>query len=410
MHVGDTRRRMTRWEVAAVVSAVVGVMAPSFVSTEWFDSAWSSLPAGLLVIGAAVAVVAGIRFPRRAAAAAIAIFAVGCAVDGAAVSYLIAVLVTLFSVATQTDRRSSILMGIAAAATAAPSMYFLLEGDWNDLRAVLQVGAFIGFAVAAGDATRSRRAVIESLEERTRRAEESADSEARRRVAEERVRIARDLHDVMAHQIAIINLHASVASGAVRNGSAGAESSLATIRDAARTVLTEIGSLLTVLRAGDEQTSTHPAPGMGEIDDLVREFTASGLSLRVRNSGERMPLSAASDVVAYRVIQEALTNAQKHGNGSSALLDLEWRPDGVEVTVTNGVRVPSRRSAGTGAERPARGHGLVGVRERVQSIGGTSEVRSGPGPVHRFEAWIPSALSAGDHPEASGSTWREGDR
>ena len=267
---------------------------------------------------------------------------------------------------------------------------------------MLQLAAFVGFATAAGDANRSHAAYIHGITERARRAEETKEAEALRRVAEERLRIARDLHDLLAHQIAVINLHSSVASQALPERPADAEKSLATIREAARTVLGEIGSLLSVLRAtdaGGTGLSTAPVSGLADLETLLIDFERSGLIVEHRVAGAARPLPGAVDMVAYRVVQEALTNAHKHGADHSALLHLDYQPDGIEVTVTNTVTAqPRPGSAAAETAAAAAGHGLLGARERVGSVGGRLTAARGPGPVFRFTAWLPTA--AADAPPA----------
>ena len=392
--------RPRRWVVPA--ATVLLVLGSSAASARPVGSAWGGFVPVVLLVAAVAAVAAAGRLPRSAAAVATAVFAIGCAVVGLVVPYYIALLVTLFSVALRTDRRTAIISGVLAVLVTAPAAVLLLPAEWSGERASVQLVAFIGFAVAAGDATRSRRTEIASLRERTRRAEETAEARAQQRVAEERVRIARDLHDAMAHQIAVINLHASVASQTKRHGG-DPEPSLATIRQAARTVLGEMGSLLTVLRAGDAEPPVVPVPSVDMIGELVEQFQVSGLRTEVRQTGQWTPLSEHSSMVAYRVVQEALTNAQKHGSTTSALLELDWTDGGLNVTVINPV---NPGGSGRAAES---GYGLVGVRERLHTIGGTFSSRRGPGLVHRFTARIPTgdtlpperqvALSSTDGPQ-----------
>ena len=239
------------------------------------------------------------------------------------------------------------------------------------------------------------------MTERARRAEESKESEARRRVAEERLVIARDLHDVVAHQIAVINMNANVASQILAaNPEHEAEQSLATIRQASRTVLADIANLLTMLRltnAGDSEQLANPL-GLAQLDALAAEFERNGLHLDLRIFGDPVPLPASTDVAAYRVVQEGLTNAHKHGADSSALLQLEYRVEALEITITNTTRSAAHQA---GAPRP--GHGLTGMQERVAAVAGTVVASYGPGPVHRLTATLPcqpvTAAATGDHEE-----------
>lgn len=216
---------------------------------------------------------------------------------------------------------------------------------------------------ALGDAIRTQRAHLAALTERAERAERTREALARQRVAEDRLAVARDLHDVVAHQIAVINLHAGVASSALRTRPDDAESSLVVVRRAARTVLSEIGDLLATLRDPDA-VDTGPV-GLTQLDEVVRSFAADGLDVTVRTDGQRVELPSTVDLTALRVVQEALANAHKHGSEHRAHLLLEYLPDILRVSVTNPVDPASTGSAvGTG-------QGLLGMAERVASVRGT---------------------------------------
>lgn len=304
---------------------------------------------------------------------------------------LIAVAITAFSVA-DLSRRTVAVGSVAAAATV---VFFVaavpLDGDLLDPRALQLVmlvvlGGTLGDAARSRrDAARSRREALAAATERAERAERDRDDEARRRVVEERVRIARDLHDVVAHQIAVISLSAGVASSAMGTRPERAREALTTIRSAARTVLTDIGGLMALLRADDpdELRDLHPQAGLAQLDELLDSFADVGLEVELRRDhdardggaprrdhdpGDRPAavLSPAGDHVAYLALQEGLTNAHKHGAGERAVVDVRSRDGAVHLTVSNAVR-PDR------TERSSDGHGLRGVRERVASVRGHVE-------------------------------------
>lgn len=249
----------------------------------------------------------------------------------------------------------------------------LLAGE-----AAPQHGLAVLFAGALGDAIRSQRAHVATLRERAERAERTREAVARQRVAEDRLTIARDLHDVVAHQIAVINLHAGVASSALPDRPADADASLRVIRRASRTVLTEIGDLLAALR--DPGAAEGPA-GLAQLDDVVREFASSGLDVTVRTDGEPRALPAAVDVAALRVVQEALANAHKHGAEHRAHLLVERLPRTLRLTVTNPV-APGL----AGSVAPGNRQGLIGMGERVESVRGT--LAHGPDGIG---AWVLTA-------------------
>lgn len=232
---------------------------------------------------------------------------------------------------------------------------------------VVLLGGAIGHAIHA-----QRQHVAEILG-RAQRAERTREALARQRVAEDRLAIARDLHDVVAHQIAVINLHAGVASSALRTRPEDAAASLTIVRDSARTVLSEIGDLMTALR--DPDPAKTPLPGLAQLDDLVRDVASHGLDVTRRTVGTPRELPAAVDVTAFRVAQEALANAHKHGGEHRAHVLVEYRIEALRITVTNPLPGNGDRAAKTPGEEtaPAVGtsNGLVGMRERVDSVRGS---------------------------------------
>ncbi|MBW9120489.1 sensor histidine kinase [Microbacterium trichothecenolyticum] len=324
------------------------------------------------------------RWPLGVLVVLLVLFGVTAVAGTLSPGIAIAIGVATFRIALHSSRRRAFLIG--ACATAAIMLLALLAsiGSIVDPR-VLQFGLIVAFGTAAGDGARSRRAYIAAITERAERAVQTREAEASRRVSEERLRIARDLHDTVAHQIAVISLNAGVASSAIDTRPDRAKESLQTIRSAARTVLGEIGDLLTMLRA-EGPDGSHPSPqaGLGQLDELVAQFAASGLDVRTRIEGDLDRVTGAVDVVAYRVIQEALTNAHKHGAQHRAHVLIRTDGDEVVVTVTNPLS--------TGAlDRPAEqgsGLGLIGLRERVASVRGA--VSAGPAPAgFKVEARLP---------------------
>jgi signal transduction histidine kinase len=297
-------------------------------------------------------------------------------------SALIGIAMSAFAVL---DRRGR-LVGIAAVGTAMVIVFFSnalpLDGDLLDARA-LQFVFLIALAGAMGDATRSRREFVSAMTERAERAEQGRDAEARRRVAEERVRIARDLHDVVAHQISVISLNAGAASSALETRPDRAREALSTIRRSSRTVLADIGGLMALLRSDDpdDLRDLHPQVGLSGLDDLVTQFREAGLDVELQDDPDRPALSPASDHVASLVILEGLTNAHKHGADGSALVRLRTEDGSLRLVVVNQAAAPSRASDGGG-------HGLRGLRERVVAVRGTVETGRNGGEF-RLDVRIP---------------------
>lgn len=252
-----------------------------------------------------------------------------------------------------------------------------LEGGTVTPQPVLVV--FLGGAL--GHAIHAQRQHVADLTVRAERAERTREAVARQRVAEDRLSIARDLHDVVAHQIAVINLHAGVASSALRTRPEDAAHSLGIVRESARTVLHEIGDLMAALR--DPDAAEVGPLGLAQLGDVVRDMAVHGLDVTVRTDGTPRELPAAVDLTAFRVVQEALTNAHKHGTEQRAHVLVEYRTRALRLTVTN--PVPVDRPAQRGDREAAvlgTSNGLTGMRERVESVRGI--LSYGPDDVGRW--------------------------
>jgi len=278
-------------------------------------------------------------------------------------STLMALAIAAYAV---TDRLSRTTALIAVAATVVivfTTNTLVLGGEPFDSRA-MQFLAFIVVGAALGAAARSRREYTTMMSERVERAERSREDEARRRVAEERVSIARDLHDLVAHQISVISLNAGVASAAVETSPERAREALGTIRSASRAVLSDIGALLALLRSDDpgELRTLRPQSGLADRAALFDRFRTSGLSVRVTGDGELPALTPAADLAAHLVLLEGLTNAVKHGDGSRAAVEFAEPTGSLHITITN--------PASGETDDTRSGHGLRGLGERVAAAGG----------------------------------------
>jgi signal transduction histidine kinase len=221
-----------------------------------------------------------------------------------------------------------------------------------------------GGAWVIGDRIRLRRERMAALAERARRAEQDAEREGRLAVAEERMRIARDLHDSAGHAINVILVQAGAARLHAEQDPERARAALSTIEDVARETVTEIDRLVGSLRedgAPADAEHVDPPLTLAAVAALVDRHRANGLEVELGVEGQQRPLPRAVDLAAYRILQEALTNAAKHG-GAEARVEITYGPRALTLAVTN----PSGR---TGADEPA-GHGLVGMRERALLLGG----------------------------------------
>ncbi|WP_343234302.1 sensor histidine kinase [Microbacterium salsuginis] len=377
-------RRVLRWTGDAL--AVFLVVSSAFLHGPQQAPRSASVVAVIAVVAAALLLLLRRRWPIPVLAGCVALYGLAAVTGTVAPGIILAVAIAMFGLANRSTRRVTIL---AAAITAGAVFLLSVLGavvSASDPRMV-QFTLAVAFAAAAGDATRSRREYIVAVTERAERAEQTREAEARRRVSEERLRIARDLHDTVAHQIAVISLNAGVASSSLESPER-AQEALSTIRSASRTVLREIGDLLALLRAEDPDAETMTPPsGLGRLDDLVEQFARSGLAVHLRVEGDPGRVSGAVDLVAYHVIQEGLTNALKHGTDQRAHVLVEVADEHVTVVVTNPT-VPSAGRAevgGTGA-----GHGLIGLRERVASVRGVVETGTTAG-GYRLAATLPLA-------------------
>ncbi|MEU0957472.1 sensor histidine kinase [Streptomyces niveus] len=291
--------------------------------------------------------------------------------------------IALYTVASRTDRPTTWRVGLVTMATLTLAAMLSGPTPWY-AQENLGIFAWTGMAGAAGDAVRSRRAFIDAIRERAERAERTREEEARRRVAEERLRIARDLHDVVAHHIALVNVQAGVASHVMDKRPDQAKEALAHVREASRSALNELRATVGLLRqSGDPAAPTEPAPGLALLDELVGTFRHAGLPVDVARGDPDSRLPAAVDLAAYRIIQEALTNVRKHaGPGAKAEVSVVRVGPTVEVTVLD-------NGTGTGEPADGSGHGLLGMRERVTALGGTLTAGPRYGGGFRTQAILP---------------------
>jgi signal transduction histidine kinase len=320
--------------------------------------------------------------------------------DDGQVVLQVATFLALYTVASTSSRRTAWTAGAAVAGVlfvtaviATPGPQITSPGPGFDGEN-LELIAWAGVATAVGDAVRSRRAYLiarqeraAALEERAERAERALEEEARRQVVEERLRIARELHDVVAHHIAVINVQAGVATHLVRDDPDGAEAALAHVRRGANLVLDELSGILSVMRRPDDPTtSIDPLPTLDQLDDLIADFSGVGLEVEWQTSGTRQPVAPAVALAAYRIVQESLTNVHRHGRSPHACLRVDYTPDTLSVEVLNDVaedRPTTRR----------RGNGIIGMRERAAAAGGTLDV--GPTADGRFRVYATLPVTGG---------------
>ena len=242
----------------------------------------------------------------------------------------------------------------------------------------------VAVVVFAGIAVANRRAYVDSIRDR-------AEQDARRRLDEERLRIARELHDVVAHTMATINVQAGVAAHVLPTRPEAAAESLQAIKTASKEGLRELRAILNVLRQADDADPTQPAPGTAQLEDLIAGARRAGLETTLTVTGDPVPLPAAVDLAAYRIIQESLTNTIRHAGPATAAVALGYASHELHIDVTDTGRGQAV-IAGNGD-----GHGLAGMRERAAAVGGT--VEAGPGPAGGFR--VAARLPLADTPAAA---------
>ncbi|MDQ7807584.1 histidine kinase [Amycolatopsis sp. A133] len=295
--------------------------------------------------------------------------------------FLVPVMVATYTVAARTDRWTTLRSAVPVVLLLVVGIVLVLPPTSDATQEGVAKFALVGMAGAVGEAVRSRRAYIKAVEDRAIRAERTREEEARRRVAEERLHIARELHDIVAHHIAVITVQAAAAEQLVGDRPEAARAALTHVRRSGRAVLDELRGLLGVLRRPDDPVSpTEPAPGVAQFSSLVELFRASGLDLKWTSAGESRPLPETVDLVAYRVVQEALTNAHRHGTGT-AHLSVTYTTSALVLEVVNAVR--------TGGRVPGTGLGLVGMSERTGAVGGTVRAGAGGGGLFRVHVSLP---------------------
>ncbi|MFF4584421.1 sensor histidine kinase [Streptomyces sp. NPDC001388] len=377
-------------DAALAAGVLLCMLAGSFVdphsghSVSWSVRTPDPLSLLLMTLGA-VALVFRRSAPMTVLAVTGTLSVVECVTGDPRAPVAMAAVVALFTVAATTDRPTTLRAGLltmtaltSAAMLAGPLPWYAQEN--------LGILAWTGIGATAGDAVRSRRAVVQAIRDRAERAERTREEEARRRVAEERLRIARDLHDVVAHHIALVNVQAGVAAHVMDKRPDQAKEALAHVREASRSALNELRATVGLLRqSGDPEAPTEPAPGLDRLDELAGTFRSAGLQVEVARCDQDTALPAAVDLAAYRVVQEALTNVQKHaGPDAKAEVSVVRVGPHVEITVLDDGRPATEETPVTGG-----GHGLLGMRERVTALRGTLTTGPRYGGGFRVHAILP---------------------
>jgi signal transduction histidine kinase len=379
--------------VDSLLAAILGLISIGSLLTR--------SPAAVLVV---LFMIVPVAFRRRAPVAAFVVAVIaggwqvlglgaagataGAGAHGGPLPSDVALLVLLYTVAAYRPRRLSIpaLLICLGGSLVAVLIWVPVPGG-APLAERLFVAGFLfgGMALACwvlGDSMRYRRGYYVALEEKAARLEAERHAEAKIAAAAERARIARELHDVVAHHVSVMVVQADGAGYVLRSDPDRAAAALTAVSSTGRQALTELRRLLGVLRSAGEQAALAPVPGLGELRELLDQARTAGLEVSYTLTGTPRELPEGAELAAYRVVQESLTNTRKHaGLAASAGVRLEYLSDGLVVQVTDdGMATPTGEPGG---------HGLAGMRERVAMYGGTVTAGPLPGGGFRVRAWLP---------------------
>ena len=370
----------TRWVVRHDNELLVAVLLVSTLVEA--AAAGAGVPALALSALVFLPLLARRRAPLPVLLAVLAAGSVGYAAIDDSVGALqawIAINVALYSAAAHLTLRPA----VAAAALVAALAIAVEVARLGDTKVEDLVGEFLflGGVWALGRWVRHRRSSTATLEERTEALEADRDERARAAVAEERARIAREMHDSVAHTVSLMVLQAGAAEQALTDAPERARESLATIQDAGREAIVELHRMLGVLRGPVGELALDPQPGVARLDALIDQVRRAGLPVELSVDGEPRRLPAGVDRSVYRIVQEGLTNTLKHAGAAHASVRLSYDGRAVELEVLDDGTGPS---AGNGG-----GFGLVGMRERAELYGGVLESGARPGGGYALRARLP---------------------
>jgi signal transduction histidine kinase len=342
--------------IAAMLELIIGREAPGAPSTPlWFE-----VPAVAVLV---LPLFVRRRFPFAAPAAYWLIATALSFVDGALIPFMVSLfpigLASAFLLGNLRDAGKA-WIGLAIVLGGITTVVYNIPGHLT--AELLFIPVDFGISWAAGFALRERAEKAEAAESRAIQAERDRETAARIAVAEERARIARELHDIVAHAMSVIVLQVGAIRHKLPDALAEDKDALTGVERAGRRALTEMRRLLAAMRREGEEAELVPQPGLDGLDSLLEEINRAGLPVELHVDGEPVPLPRGIELSAYRIVQEGLTNALKHARASDADVTVRYRPDELEIEI---------RDNGLGSSTTdGLGHGLVGVRERVKIYGG----------------------------------------
>jgi signal transduction histidine kinase len=389
MRVPDARWQRLRtagpWALDGLLAVVAAGVGVSLLATVLpFDPgsprAWAAY---LLVLAHTLPIAVRRRWPLAALAWGLATGAAFAALGLNLVPLSFAGLVYVYTVAARRPRRLS-LAGLAATEVLLALVWLARPRSIGDGGTLVLDGLIMAAGWWLGDGARRRQEAIVTAQRRAAELEQAREELARRAVTEERLRIARELHDVVAHSMSIIAVQSGVGVHVLDSQPEEARKALVAVEATSRQALVEMRRLLGVLRQDAEpRGSLAPAPGLAEVETLAAEVARAGVRVEVRIEGQVRPLPAGLDLSAYRIVQEALTNVVRHAGPATARVEVRYAPDRVAVEVIDDGR------GGAPGDQDHGGHGIAGMRERAALYGGTLEAGPLPGRGFRVAASLP---------------------
>jgi signal transduction histidine kinase len=366
-----------RWAVDAAIAAAVTAaqVGGSYEAARWHPGRGpvATLAYVLLAVGGA-SLIARRRYPIGVLAVTLTT-TLWAGAEGASMIWL-ALIVAFFNAVLAKKRAAAIAALVIGYAGSVWPPWLIGQGSHTSIASALGLAAGLMVLLSVAE-------LIRSWNQRAAALKLGRDEELRRRAGEERMRMARDLHDVVAHNISVINVQANTALHLMDRQPERARSALTTINDVSKQALVELRSVLGVLRDVDENAPRAPTPGLARLGDLVDTAAAAGLAVRIEEAGHRAPLPVEVDLAAYRIVQEALTNSARHSGGANATVRLDYSASAIEVEVSDdGTPRPSGQSA---APAHGSGSGIAGMTERAAALGGT--LRAGGRPEGGFGVW-----------------------
>ncbi|MYW32893.1 sensor histidine kinase [Streptomyces sp. SID2119] len=373
---------------------LLGLSGMSLVS-GMFDAGREEILAIPVALGLSTVVALRRRLPEKMLLLAIAVGVLQLVGDVRPNIGNFAMLVITFTVATIGERwasRLALVCSLSAAALSQVRWEAEPGGSWPQqiFVTVIMTVPFV-LAWVMGDSLRTRRAYFSQLEERAARLEREREAQSKVAVAAERARIARELHDVVAHNVSVMVVQADGAAYVMDAAPDQARQALETISSTGRQALAEMRRLLGVLRTGDAPESGEyvPQPDVKQIEDLVDQVRRTGLAVDFKVEGTARPLPSGVELTAYRIVQEALTNTRKHGGpDAGASVRLVYFDDGLGLLIEDDGRGAAHELYEDGGADGA-GHGMIGMRERVGMVGGTLDAGPRPGGGFRISALLP---------------------